>query len=52
MNQAVERAFLDGETTSVLTGWVEAVSESEFEADLSIVVETQNFASLQPPITL
>ena len=52
MNQAVERAFLDDETTSVLTGWVEAVSENEFEADISIVVETQNFASLQPPITL
>ena len=52
MNQAVERAFLDGETTSALTGWVEAVSESEFEADLSIVVETQYFASLRPPIPL
>lgn len=52
MNQAVEWAFLDGETTSALTGWVEAVSESEFEADLSIVVETQYFASLRPPITL
>ena len=41
MNQAVERAFLDGETTSALSGWVEAVSEREFEADLSIVVVTQ-----------
>ena len=36
MNQAIERAFLDSETTSVLTGWVEAVSETEYEADFLI----------------
>lgn len=36
MNQAVERALLDSETTSVLTGWVEAVSETEFEAELEL----------------
>lgn len=36
MNQAIERALLDSETTSVLTGWVEAVSEMEYEADLLI----------------
>ncbi len=36
MNQAIERAFLDSETTSVLTGWVEAVSETDYEADFLI----------------
>ena len=36
MNQAIERAFLDAETTSVLTGWVEAVSETEFEAEMEL----------------
>ena len=39
MNQAVERAFMDGETSSLLTGWVEAVSETEYEADLLIYNE-------------
>ena len=39
MNQAVERAFLDSETTSVLTGWVEAVSETEFEAALELRIK-------------
>ena len=39
MNQAVERAFMDGETTSVLTGWIEALSETEYEADLLIYEE-------------
>ncbi len=34
MEQAIERAFLDAETTSVLTGWVEAVSEEKYEIDL------------------
>lgn len=38
MNQAIERAFLDAETKSVLTGWVEAVSDTEFEATLELVV--------------
>jgi 3-oxoacyl-[acyl-carrier-protein] synthase-1 len=36
MDQAIERAFLDPETTSVLTGWVEAVSDTEFEAELEL----------------
>lgn len=36
MNQAIERAFLDAETTSALTGWVEAVSDTEFEAELEL----------------
>jgi hypothetical protein len=36
MNQAVARAFMDRETTSVLTGWVEAVSETEYEAELEL----------------
>ena len=36
MDQAIERAFLDSETTSVLTGWVEAVSETEFEAEMEL----------------
>ena len=36
MDQAIERAFLDAETTSVLTGWVEAVSETEFEAEMEL----------------
>ena len=36
MNQAIDRAFMDGETTSVLTGWVEAVSETEYEAELEL----------------
>ena len=40
MNQAIERAFLDAETTSVLTGWVEAVSEMEFEAEMELVVSS------------
>ena len=39
MNQAIERAFLDAETTSVLTGWVEAASETEFEAVLKLIIE-------------
>ncbi len=40
MNQAIERAFLDSETTSVLTGWVEAVSDTEFEAALELAVSS------------
>ena len=36
MDQAIERAFLDSETKSVLTGWVEAVSETEFEAEMEL----------------
>ena len=36
MDQAVERAFLDSETTSVLTGWVEAMSETEYEVELEL----------------
>ena len=40
MNQAVERAFTDVETTSVLTGWVEAVSETEFEEMLELAVSS------------
>lgn len=36
MNQAIARAFMDGETTSVLTGWVEAVSETDFEAEMEL----------------
>ena len=39
MNQAIARAFLDPETKSVLTGWVEAVSETEFEATMELVVK-------------
>ena len=38
MEQAIERAFLDSETTSVLTGWVEAVSDEDFDAELKVVV--------------
>ena len=38
MAPASERAFLDAETTSVLTGWVEAVSDKEFEVALELVV--------------
>ena len=37
MKQAVARAFMDGETTSVLTGWVEAVSETEYEVEMEIM---------------
>ena len=40
MDQAIERAFLDAETMSVLTGWVEAVSETEFEVELQLVVSS------------
>jgi 3-oxoacyl-[acyl-carrier-protein] synthase-1 len=40
MEQAIERAFLDSETTSVLTGWVEAMSETEYEAELDLKLET------------
>ncbi len=36
MELAIERAFLDPETTSVLTGWVEAVSDTEFEAEMEL----------------
>jgi 3-oxoacyl-[acyl-carrier-protein] synthase-1 len=36
MDQAIVRAFLDAETTSVLTGWVEAVAETEYEAVLDL----------------
>lgn len=36
MDQAIERAFLDPETTSVLTGWVEAVSDTEYEVEMEI----------------
>lgn len=38
MEQTVGRAFLDPETTSVLTGWLEAVSEGEFEAEIRLCV--------------
>jgi len=37
IEQAVEAAFLDTETTSVLTGWLEAVSDDNFDADLFLV---------------
>ncbi len=37
MNQAVERALMDKETTSVLVGWVEALSEEEYEAEMELV---------------
>ncbi len=37
MNQAVERALMDKETTSVLAGWVEALSEEEYEAEMELV---------------
>ena len=40
MEQAIERAYLDAETTSVLTGWVEAVSETEYEAVLDLRLRT------------
>ncbi|MBP5497302.1 MAG: hypothetical protein J6X98_09070 [Bacteroidales bacterium] len=40
MNRAIARAFLDPETKSVLTGWVEAVSETEFEATMELVVSS------------
>lgn len=40
MEQAIDRVFLDPETTSVLTGWVEAVSDTEFEATLKLVVSS------------
>ena len=36
MRQAVERAFLDPETTSVLAGWVEAIADDDFEVEISI----------------
>ena len=39
MNQTVDRAFLDVETTSVLMGWVEAISETEFEAELELRIK-------------
>lgn len=39
MTRAVERAFLDPETTSALTGWIEATSETEYEAELIIYAE-------------
>ena len=39
MNQAIERAFLDKETTSVLTGWVEAVSDTDYEAELELIID-------------
>ena len=42
MNQAIVRAFLDAGTTSVLTGWVEAISETEFEAVLKLIIEIDN----------
>lgn len=38
MEQAVERALMDNETTSVLTGWVEAVADDEFEAEIKLVI--------------
>ena len=37
MNQAVERALMDKETASVLAGWVEALSEEEYEAEMELV---------------
>ena len=37
MNQAVERALMDKETTSVLAGWVEALTEEEYEAEMELV---------------
>jgi len=40
MEQAIDRAFLDPETTSALTGWVEAVSDAEFEAEIELVVSS------------
>ena len=40
MDQAVARAFMDRETTSVLTGWVEAVSENDYEAELDLRLKT------------
>jgi hypothetical protein len=44
MDQALERAFMDGETTSVLTGWVEAVSETEYEAEMEIAIKGNAFS--------
>ena len=40
MDQSVARAFLDPETASVLTGWVEALSDTEFSADMMIVTNS------------
>ena len=40
MNQAIERAFLDAETTSVLTGWVEALSENNFTVHLKLIIHS------------
>ncbi len=37
MEQAVEAAFLDPETTSALTGWLEALSDNDYEADLFLL---------------
>jgi 3-oxoacyl-[acyl-carrier-protein] synthase-1 len=52
INQAVARAFMDGETSSVLTGWVEAVSETDFEAEMKIVMKGNAFSGeseIPPP---
>lgn len=37
MEKCLERAFLDTETKSVLTGWLDATSETDYEAELYII---------------
>ena len=37
MNQAIEHAFLAPGTTSLLTGWLEALSENEYQASCSLI---------------
>jgi len=39
MNQAVEAAFLNSGTASVLTGWVEALSDQNFESELLLIIK-------------
>lgn len=39
MKEIVEEAFADPITTSALTGWIEAIDENHFEADLILVEE-------------
>ena len=50
MEQAIERAFLDAETTSVLTGWVEAVSDTEFEAEMELGVRSLELRATPIPL--
>ncbi|MDD5862056.1 MAG: beta-ketoacyl synthase N-terminal-like domain-containing protein [Prevotella sp.] len=37
MDQILRAAFLDGKTTSILTGWLDAEDEQHYEADLKII---------------